>query len=409
MSKALDNKIILKEKLYVALCTSVQFFNILDFVVLLPLGPLLMAYYNIGPKEFAVLASSYNVSAGLMGILYSSFADNFDRKKFLIFTLVMFSITTLACGFAPSYNILLSARILAGIFGGMLTPTCYSIISELIPFERRGKAMGTIMASFSLTSIIGIPIGLAIADEYGHKYTFYFITIGAVIALIFCFKLLPNILPTKKAASISSDLKRMLKIAIKKDYIIPYITIILFTFSGFMIFPFLTPYAVQNIGIGQEDIKYIYLVGGIFTAFGSKYVGKLTDVYGTFPVFLPNLIISLPFVYLYTSVENISLLTLLLISTPFMVFINTRFVPIMTLLTAQAKKEEAGSFMGVLLSYRSFAGALGTFFAGLVIKESENKLVHFDWIGYISIILAIIGATLVYYIYNKQRDKRCQN
>ena len=171
----MSQDLIRREKLYVGLLTGIQFFNILDFVILLPLGPLFMRTLQITPGQFSMLASSYSLSAGIMGLIYSLFADSFDRKKFLLILLSGFIITTLACALAKSFHFLLIARILAGIFGGIITPVVYAIVTDLIPFKRRGRAMGTIMATFSITSIFGIPTGLAIANAWGWRYTFFLI------------------------------------------------------------------------------------------------------------------------------------------------------------------------------------------------------------------------------------------
>lgn len=390
-----DLSSIQKEKLYIALLTGIQFFNILDFVILLPLGPALMRYFTISPTEFSLLASSYSLSAGITGIFYSSIADKYNRKKLLLLMLFFFIISTFLCAISPTFNLLLLARIFAGIFGGIITPVVYAIVSDLIPFERRGKAMGTIMASFSFTSILGIPTGLAISDVWGWRYTFYFIGVGSILMFLFNLKFLPN-LPLKISnLNPLENIKRLWYIFITPKYRVPYLTMCFFTFSGFLLFPFLSPYAVKNIGIFESDLKFIYLVGGIFTVFSSKWAGNLTDKYGSLKVFLPALILSIPFVHLYTSVDKTPLSILLIISTGFMLLINFRFVPVMTLISKSPGKDDRGSFMGVLLSLRSLSSALATAFTGFIVYENkQGMLENFNHIGFFSIFLSIIGTFL---------------
>ncbi len=391
---------ILKEKIYIALLTGIQFFNILDFVVLMPLGPTLMRYFSITPLQFSALASSYSISAGVTGVLYSAFADKYNRKKFLLLILAGFTLMTFFCSVAPNFEVLLIARILTGVFGGIITPIVYAIIAELIPFERRGRAMGTVMASFSITSILGIPTGLLIADFFSWRHTFYFITFGAFLIILVTRIILPSLPVTKIMHTPKEIVLNLWRVSIKKEYQLPFWIMFLYTFSGFMLFPFLSPYAVKNIGLAEADLKYIYLVGGIFTVFFSRYSGVLTDRLGSLKVFIPALLISMPFIYLYTSVGQMSLAGLLIISTGFMIMINFRFVPVMTLITETPKDSERGAFMGILISLRSFAMAAGTSFTGLVVIEnSQGQLERFNYVGILSILTSFIGMFLVIKLY----------
>jgi predicted MFS family arabinose efflux permease len=398
MLKDLDS--IQKERLYVAILTGVQFFNILDFVVLLPLGPALMRYFEISPGQFSVLASSYSFSAGVTGIFYSTVADKYDRKKLLLIMLFFFIISTLLCALAPNFEMLLLARIFAGVFGGIITPVAYAILTDLIPFERRGKAMGTLLATFSITSILGIPTGLAISDIWGWRHTFHFIGIGATIILLISYKVLPQLPLKKSILTPFENIKRLWSIFIDRRFTTSYITIFLFTASGFLLFPFLSPYAVKNIGIQETDLKLIYFIGGIFTVFSSKFAGVLTDRYGSLKVFIPSTLISLPFIYLYTSVGNTPLSLLLIISTGFMLLINFRFVPIMTLITKSPDADTRGSFMGVLHSIRSFTSGIATAFTGFIVYENKNGLlINFGNMGLLSIGLSLVGMLCFFKLY----------
>ncbi len=402
----MDLSNIKQEKRYVAFLTAIQFFNILDFVILLPLGPSLMRYFGIGPSEFSLLASSYSFSAAISGVIYSLIADKIDRKKFLVFLTTLFIVSTLFCAFAPSFLTLLFARSFAGFFAGVITPVIYAIIADLIPYQRRGKAVGTIMASFSMASILGIPIGLAIADMTNWRNTFYFICIGGSLALLFNLLYLPSVPVNGTKESVKENLLRLVRIAFKAKFFPSYLLMFLFTSSGFLLFPFLSPYGVKNVGILETDLKYIYLVGGLFTVITSRVAGSFTDTYGGLKTFIPGVLISVPFTYLYTSVEHISLFTLLIISTGFMVFINFRFVPVMTFITQTPSTQERGSFMGILLSVRSLATALATSFSGLFISENElGKIINFDKMGILSIVLSLTGGILFYTMYIRKEKE----
>lgn len=403
MLKDLDN--ISKEKYYVGILTLIQIFNLLDVVIILPLAPTFMRVYQITPAEFSLLASSYNISAAITAFLYSSIAEKYNRKNFLTFLIIGLATSTTLCGFAPNYHFLLFARLIAGVFGGVINPVVYAIVADLIPEKRRGKAVGTILASFSITSVLGIPTGLAIADYIGFRFTFFTIGIGSILACFFHLKLLPSIPVSGQKEKVGRSLLNLAKFILKKEYILPYSIISLFTFSGFMIFPFLSPYIVHNIGLTEADLKYIYFVGGLFTIFAARFTGKYTDRHGELKAFLPAKLLSIPFVLLYTSIGKTPFHFVILISTCFMVFINARFIPVMTMITKFPKENERGAFMGLLLSLRSLSSALAISFSGVIITELPSKeLAHFDKIGYISVTLSIIGSILVYKLYRKMNN-----
>ena len=371
---------------------------------MLPLAPVFMGELNIGPAEFSILASSYNFSAGIVGFFYSALADKYNRRNLLTFLVIGLAISTTLCGMATSYSFLLTARVIAGMFGGIVNPVVYAIIADIIPEQRRGKAVGTIMTSFSLTSILGIPVGLAIADYTSWRYSFYLIALGSLIMAVIQFMILPSLPVLHGKSDFKQNFKRLIEIIFTKKHQLPFAVIICFTFAGFMVFPFLSAYVVNNIGLPQTDLKYIYLIGGLFTVFGNRLVGISTDRFGELKTFIPPALLSVPFILLYTSATDLEFSYLIVISTFFMIFINARFVPVMTLVTKHPTPEERGSFMGVLLSYRSFAASLAIAASGLIITELPNgKLANFDKIGHISIILTLLGSILFTHLYKKAK------
>lgn len=404
MLKALN-----KEKLIVGLLAAIQFSHILDFVVIMPLGPVLMRHFTIDPTQFALLVSSYNISAALAGLLLGLIADNFDRKLLLQICFFFFAVATLFCAYAFNYQTLLISRIIAGGFGGALNTIVFSIVTDLIPFERRGRAMGTILASFSITSVIGIPLGLVIADEFGWRYCFIFITALSFIIMSIGHFVLPKISVIHKELKLKESLSRLVKVSINKDYLKAYSLLMSLAFSGFLIFPFLSPYAVKNIGIQESELKYIYLFGGLLTIIASRLAGKLTDKHGTIKTFIPGILASIPFILLYTQVINLSLSVLLVISSIFMATITFRIIPAMTLITSIPLAHERGGFMSILNSTRSLASASATLLAGYLIAESsDGKLLNFNYVGYISVFISIMTIFIAINLYRIKEEKNDQ-
>lgn len=409
-SKDLSKSDLSQERIYIAILAAIQFAHIVDFVVLMPLGPTLMEYFSISPKGFATLVSSYSFSAAIAGILYGVIADRFGRKNLLIICFLGFILGTLLCGLTENFNVLLTARIIAGCFGGVLNGIVFAIVTDLIPFERRGAAMGVVMSAFSIASILGVPIGLAIADKYGWQKTFWFIVFFSIPILLLSIKVFPDLKGHIKKSKFKMELMRFLKLLKNMDYFKSYLFILIIGTSTFMLVPFLSPYGVKNVGIEIEDLKYIYLVGGFFTVITSRIIGKLTDKVGTLKVFLILAIISFIPIYLYTNAPQMQLTPYLALSAFFMVIVSGRFIPAMTMVSEIAAEDERGTFMGLLNSIRAWASALATLIAGaIIVEQKDGKLENFDLVGYLSMIVTLGAILFSFEIYRmvikKQNEK----
>ena len=378
------------ERFYIGLLAAIQFSHIVDFVVLMPLGPVLMRYFSITPIQFGSLVSSYNMSAAVFGVIYGLFADKFDRKKILLFNFIGFILGTTFCGMAESFETLLIARIVAGAFGGILTSVVMALVTDLIPFERRGRAMGTVMSAFSVASVLGVPLGLLIAEKFGWKYTFYFIACFSSIVLCFCYYIIPSVSSHIREIDLKQNLQRLVRLFVKPEYLKSYSLVFMNVFAVFMLIPYLSPYAVRNIKIPETDLKYMYLVAGFFTVITARMIGMMTDRYGSFKVMFTLLIASIIPIYIYTHSGELTLFWFIAMSTLFMTMISGRMIPLMTMISEISSKEDRGTFMGLLNSIRSLGSALSTLFAGMFIVEtSSGVLSGFDTVGYFSISISL--------------------
>ena len=167
------------EKILLAILSCIQFSHIVDFMIVMPLGPKLMRMFSISPHEFGLLVSCYTLSAGISGFLASFWMDRFDRKQILMFFYLGFGIGTVACGMVNTYNSLLITRSITGAFGGVLGSLILSIIGDTISMDRRGTAIGITTAAFSVASVFGVPFSLYLADQLGWQGPFMFLGVEA--------------------------------------------------------------------------------------------------------------------------------------------------------------------------------------------------------------------------------------
>lgn len=396
MEPILDEKAqIAKERIYVIILAAIQIAHILDFVIMMPLGPRFMRVFNITPTEFSTLVSAYTFSAGIIGFMGALYADHFDRKFFLLFSFTGFIVGTFMCAISTNFTTLLIARIIAGAFGGILNASVLSLVADLIPFSRRGAAMGVVMSSFSIASIAGIPIGLYIANAYDWHGAFYFICIIGVIFWILSFFLLPSGMSKKVPRTFKENLRNFRSILVQRNYLQAFTLTSTLAFGIFMVIPFISPYMVKNVGLAETDLPLIYLVGGIFTIVTARVVGKLCDKVGSFRVFRVLALISLPPILLLTNLPPVAVWIAIATTTLFTMFGSARFIPAMTLISAVVKPEERGTFMSLESASRQMSSGIASQIAGLIIgSTAAGQLTNYNVVGGICVVVSL-GAIFI--------------
>ncbi len=388
----------------VFLLTFIHFIHLVDFVVIMPLGPTLMQNLGISPATFASMVSAYNFAGAITGLIISLFADKFEKKTLLSAALVGVSVGTIFCGLANSGDQLIFARAVTGFFGGVLNPLVFALVAEWIPYKRRGKAMAWVMSGFSLASVIGVPLGLVINDSFGHRMTFYFIGVFIFLSSIACFFGLPKAsIPSKEMT-----LKQLAKILGQSFSNKKYLQVFVYTFfiSGvmFLLIPMLAPFAVKNMGMKTTDLKFMYLIGGVLTVGTARAFGVLTDKFGGRHVYAVICIASVVPIYFYTHSGAVSFYTYIAIGSVFMSLISGRMIPAMTLTSHVPAANQRGQFMGILNSVRAGATALGSLIVGLiVVEDSSGKLINFDHIGKTAIAVSLLSIILTYVIFPKEK------
>lgn len=381
-----------REKLLLWTLAAINFIHIVDFMILMPLGPQLMRLFEISPSEFGLLVSSYTFSAGISSFFGAFFLDRFDRKKILFWVYVGFTVATLGCALSPSYGILLLARILSGLFGGLTSALILAIIGDVIPDARRGRAMGLVMAAFSVASVLGVPLGLFLAGLSDWHTPFFILTGLSLVSLGMIFRFIPNIAdhlgqevqrphPLEVVKRVTSNSNQMRAITLS----------VMMMFGQFMIIPFLSPYTVANVGFTELQLTYIYMAGGAFTIFTSPWVGKMSDKYGKLKVFTIFMFLNVIPIAVITNLGVTPIPFVLMISTMLFVTSNGRYVPAAAIITGTARPENRGSFLSFNSAVQQLATGLASLIAGMIIGENAlGQLTNFNLVGYIAIFFSLL-------------------
>lgn len=388
------------QKFVIAVLAFLQFTIILDFMIISPLGAVLMPALKISPAQFGIVVSAYAFSAGISGILAAGFADRYDRKKLLLFFYTGFVIGTLLCGLAPNYEFLLGARIVTGLFGGVIGSIVMAISTDIFSFQQRGRVMGFIQTAFAASQILGIPAGLFISNLWGWHSPFIMIVIvSALVGAVILFYLKPvdAHLKMKTDHNAFHHLWTTVKIP---TYIIAFLTTGLLSLGGYMLMPFGSAFTVHNLGIHLDKLPLIYLLTGVATIFIGPLVGKSSDAFGKFNVFLFGVVLSIVMVLIYTNLGITPVGWVIAINSIMFVGIFSRMIPSQALMSAIPSPDRRGAFMAVGSSLQQLAGGVASLIAGLIVMEgTDGKLEHFDTLGYIIVVTALVSAYTMYLIH----------
>ena len=392
----------------IAILTILQFSITLDFMVLSPLGAFLIQDWHIRPAQFGLVVSVYAWSAGLSGLLSAGFADRFDRKKYLLFFYAGFLTGTVLCAIATSYEFLLMARIVTGIFGGVIGSISFAIISDLFRWEVRGRVMGFVQMAFAASQVLGLPIGLLLADRFGWHSSFWMIAgVGLAVGLV----IVAYMKPLREHLKIRSDQRNafhhLLKTVSQPQYLRAFMAMTLLATGGFMLMPFGSTFSNVNLGIQLKQLWILYGITGAFTIVFSPLIGKVSDKIGKYKVFVYGTIISSIIVVIYTHLGITPLWMIILLSVLLFVGITSRMITSSALMTAVPAPQDRGAFMSVNASVQQLSGGVASWVAGLIVVQatSNSPLQHYDMLGYVVIGTMIITVILMYFLNRYVQNK----
>ena len=389
------DKPIVREWAVLLALAGVQISHILDFMILMPLGPQFMRMFDIGPTKFGLLVSVYTFSAAAVGFAAALFIDRFDRKKALLILYACFGATTLLAASSDSYAMLLAARAMAGAFGGVLSAIVFAIVGDLIPEGRRGSALGLVMSSFSIAATAGVPISLYLANHFTWRAPYFFL--AGLCITIWCgvLWLLPRMRKHLRAARERHPLAQAVEVFREANLRRTFLFSAMLFFSGFAVIPFISPYMVANVGVAESQLPLLYLVGGTLTLIVVRLVGRLTDLHGKQRMFalvacgsalaILNLTL-LPRVPIYVAIASSAFL---------MCMMSGRFVPAMVLISASVTPRLRGSFMSFNSSIQQFASGTASFGASLLIgRNAAGELTHYGTVGILAVTATLASIYL---------------
>ncbi len=394
------------QKFVIAVLAFLQFTIILDFMVISPLGAMVMPALEITPQQFGWIVSAYAFSAGASGILAAGFADSFDRKRLLLFFYVGFILGTLLCGVAGDFHLLLGARIVTGVFAGVIGSVVLAIATDLFPMEMRGRVMGLMQSAFASSQILGLPAALYFSNLWDwHAPFIMIVVIGALVGVVIAVKLKPvdAHLSLKQERSAFTHLTATLT---EPRHALAFCTTALLATGGYMLMPFGSAFTVNNLKISLDHLPTIYLITGVCSIFIGPVVGRLSDKIGKFPTFLFGTILSIVMVLYYTRLGATPLWGAVVINVLLFLGIFSRMIPSQALMTAIPEITKRGAFNAISSSIQQVSGGVASVIAGaLVLQTAGGPLEHFERVGYVVAGAAVISLFFMYRIHKAVPEK----
>src|SRR5579871_1872055 len=377
--------------LVIVMLALTQFTVILDFMVMSPLGDMLMKSMNLKTSQFGFAVSSYAFSAGISGLLTAGFADRFDRKKLLLFFYIGFIVGTFFCSIATTYPMLIAARIITGLFGGVIGSISMAIVADLFPIEKRGRVMGFMQMSFGASQVLGIPIGLYIANSWGWQSPFLMIVIlASIVWLIVLIKLKP-VTAHLKVQTDKSALTHLLHTISKRNYRIGFLATAMLSLGGFMMMPWGSAFAINNLKITQHQLPMLFMVSGVSSLVIMPLIGRLSDKIDKFKVFAIASLWMMVMVLIYTNMTAVPIGYVMMMNVFFMIGIMSRMVPSSALVSALPKLQDRGAFMSISSSLQQISGGIAVYQ-----KDKFSPLEHYNTLGLVIVGLSIICIFMVY-------------
>ena len=378
----------------------VQFTHILDFMIMMPLGPQLRQVFGISDAQFGLLVSAYTFSAGISGLAAAFYVDRFGRKKLLLTLYVLFALATLACGLAPTYESLMAARIAAGIFGGVLSALSQTIVGDVIPPERRGQAMGIVMSSFAIATVAGVPLGLFLAAHFNWHVPFIAIAAFSGLLVALAWQTLPPLRGHLLAARKISPLANLIDTALNPDHQKALLFTFLMMFVGFVVIPYITMYTTSNGRMTMQEVPYVYLAGGIATLLTTRWIGRATDAKGKVKVFRALALLTIFPVIGMTVAGPLGFYGILVVSVLFFVLMSGRMIPGMAIVTSACNPPQRGTFMALNSAAQSLGMAVAAFVGGLIISRDAQGWVTHYW-G--NALVGVVASVATYWLVGKLR------
>jgi predicted MFS family arabinose efflux permease len=386
-------------KWVIGLLAFLQFTIILDFMILSPLGAILMPELKISPAQFGLVVSAYAFSAGVSGLAAAGFADRFDRKRLLLVFYGGFVAGTLMCGVAHTYGFLLIARTVTGVFAGVVGSTVSAITTDLFAYQVRGRVIGLLQTAFAASNVVGVPLALALSNRWGWNAPFLLIVAVGVLVGVAAMRYLRPIDAHLQQQPDRSPVHHFLHTLSTRRYLQGFAATALLATGGFILMPYMSAFLVHNLGIEFDQLPLVYMITGVSSIVAGPLIGRAADKLGKFIVFCFGCAATITMVLIYTHLGVTPISLVILVNCLLFVGVFSRMISASALISAIPAPGDRGAYMSISSSIQQVSGGLAAIVGGLIVSQTATgALEHFDVVGYVLVGTTLITLAMMYLI-----------
>ena len=369
---------------------AIQFVNIVDFMMVMPLGPDYAQALGISTAHLGQIAGSYTLAAAFSGLVAALFLDRFDRRKALAVALLGLVTGTAAGAFARGLPSLVLARAIAGSFGGPATAISLSIIADVVPPARRGRAMGAVMGAFSAASVLGVPMGLRLSTWGGWRLPFIVVAAMGVVVGVLSIREMPP-MRGHIVAGTPRPISQMTALLGDSTVWLALATNALVMLTGFIVIPNIAPHLLQNLGFPRNRLDIAYMIGGATSFAIMRIAGRGVDRYGAARVSVVGTVLMIGVLYFaFIAPGAIGVAGVFLVFVVFMGGMSVRNIAMTSLATRVPRADQRAGFMSLQSTAQHMSSATGAFVSSRLLHEIPGgKLSGIATVSTISAVLAL--------------------
>jgi predicted MFS family arabinose efflux permease len=378
------------ERKFLWLIATMNFTNIVDFMVMMPLSAYLMRDFGVSTAQFGVLVSAYALAAAASSLLMTSIADRYDRKTALLICYAGLIVGTVGCALAPNYTTLLIARIVAGFFGGVQGSVTLAMVGDTIPDARRGRAMGLVMLAFSFSAVVGVPLSLYVAGHYGWRAPFIGLSAMCVVLWFVAQRALPSMRTHIREGKPTGLWRSYVEVLVDRNHFWAMTMSAFLTLSGMMVIPYIAPTRIANEGLTESQLALFYIVGGAMTFVTRPLFGGMSDKYYRPKVYYWLVMASAIPILMITHKLGGGLAMQIAISILFFIFVSGRFVPATAMVTAATTPQLRGRLMSLNSAVQNlFLGIAAMIGGAMLTTRVDGTIVGYEAVGYLAVLFGL--------------------
>ncbi|MDN3259830.1 MFS transporter [Streptomyces sp. CSDS2] len=250
----------------------------LDAFILSGLLPGMADSFDVSLAAVAQVVTGFTFAFALSSPLLAVATARLGRKKLALYALAIFAAANAASALAPSLWVMVVVRVLAGAIGGVYSPAAIGTAVQLVPPAQQGRALSTIMSGLSVSTILGVPVGVLVGTQVGWRAALWVVVGVIVLAMVAIAVFVPSV-----GATPTPGLKDRFAVLGDGRVLVRMVVMFLYGIAQMgLVYTFLPEILKDSAGISTKSLPVYLLIAGVASFIGNALAGSRLDK-GTSP------------------------------------------------------------------------------------------------------------------------------